>query len=251
MAPSAARRWSLRARLAHRAWRYRLRTERAEVAFVRRHLSTGHTAIDVGAHRGAFTYWMLRAVGPTGHVVASEPIPALAVYLKRLSTDAGYDRLHVIDSALSDQPGTALLHVPSAGYLGTATLVDQAAGHTAVRVTTTTLDDLSVEHRLGAIRLIKCDVEGHELDVLRGAKRVLEDDRPVLLVESVDDRPAPGQTRRLFDFLERLGYCGYFFEEGRLVSIAQFQVERHQAGPAVSWHVNFGFVPAETGVAGG
>ena len=66
---------------------------------------------------------------------------------------------------------------------------------------------------------IKCDVEGHELDVLVGAERVLREDRPVLLVESVDDRPTAGQTGRVFDHLRGLGYDGWFFEHGRRRSI--------------------------------
>ena len=100
--------------------------------------------------------------------------------------------------------GRATLHVPAVGYLGTATLVDQRDGHDAI------VSELGLE----AIHLIKCDVEGHELDVLHGARQVLERDRPSLLVESVDDRPAPGQTARVFGFLRELGYRGYYFAAG-------------------------------------
>ena len=74
----------LRTRLLHRAWRYRLRIERPEILFLLEHLAPGQTAVDVGAHKGAFTYWMDRLVGPTGHVLAFEPIPELAAYLGRV-----------------------------------------------------------------------------------------------------------------------------------------------------------------------
>ena len=106
-------RTALRARLMHRAWRYRLRTERPEVAFVRRHLAAHQTAIDVGAHRGAFIYWMLRAVGDAEQVVAVEPIPELAAYLRTFGDVGGYSRLQVVEAALSDAPGTR--HAPCSG----------------------------------------------------------------------------------------------------------------------------------------
>lgn len=243
MISARVERWRLRGRLVHRAWRYRLRTEAAEVAFLRAHVSTGQVAVDVGAHRGALTYWMLTAVGRTGRVVAVEPIPELAAYLRRLGTEGGFDRLRVVESALSSASGTTTLHVPSAGYTGTASVVAQADGHTPVSVDMTTLDALCAHQDARPVGFIKCDVEGHELDVLVGAERVLREDRPVLLVESVDDRPTAGQTGRVFDHLRGLRYDGWFFEHGRRRSIDHFRAGVHQAAPEGAWHVNFGFVP--------
>ena len=104
------------------------------MAFLRAHVSAGQVAVDVGAHRGALTYWMLTAAGRTGRVVAVEPIPELAAYLRRLGTEGGFDRLCVVEAALSSASGTTTLHVPSAGYTGTASVVAQADGHTPVSV---------------------------------------------------------------------------------------------------------------------
>ena len=140
-----------------------------------------------------------------------------------------------------------MLHVPSAGYLGTATVVPQDAGHTPVPVTVTTLDALCVEPAVRPVGFIKCDVEGHELEVLRGADQVLREDRPALLVESVDDRPAAGQTARVFDHLRGLGYTGCFFVDGRPRSIDGFRADRDQAAPETAWRVNFGFLAASGG----
>ena len=230
------------ARLVHRAWRYRLRTEPAEVAFMRRHLGRGQTAIDAGAHRGAFTYWMLRAVGEEGRVVAVEPIPQLAADLRRLAAGSNAGRLRVVEAVLSSAAGTVTLHVPAAGYLGTATVVVQAAGHTPLPVTATTLDALCADSEQHPVGFIKCDVEGHELEVLRGAERVLRVDRPALLVEAVDDRPAAGQTARVFDYLRGLGYRGWFFVGRRPRPVEEFRADRDQAAPGAAWRVNFGFL---------
>ena len=89
------------------------------------------------------------------------------------------------------------------------------------------------------MHFIKCDVEGHELEVLQGGQRVLREDRPVLLVECVDSRPEVGQTDRVFPYLEALGYRGYFFPNGRTESLTRFRVEHHQVAPDAEWLVNF------------
>ena len=49
-----------------RALRYRYRLEPQEIRLVQRHLVAGAVAVDVGAHKGAYTWWMRRAVGETG-----------------------------------------------------------------------------------------------------------------------------------------------------------------------------------------
>ena len=52
----------------YRAWRYRQRLERQEIRLLLRHLAAGDVAVDVGAHKGAYTYWMRRAVGASGTI---------------------------------------------------------------------------------------------------------------------------------------------------------------------------------------
>ena len=61
----------------HRAWRYRLRAERDELAFVLSRDLRGATVLDIGANRGIYSYWMHRVVGATGQVIAFEPQPEL------------------------------------------------------------------------------------------------------------------------------------------------------------------------------
>lgn len=67
-----------RIRWLFRAWRYRYRLERREITLLLQQLRPGDWAVDVGAHKGAYTYWMQRAAGATGQVFALEPQPLLA-----------------------------------------------------------------------------------------------------------------------------------------------------------------------------
>src|SRR3990172_11120183 len=128
-----------RLRLFFRAWRYRLRTDPGEIAFLRSCIRPGQTAIDVGAHKGAYTYWMHARVGRSGRVFAFEPLPHLAAYLRHIQMVFPLRRLTVVEAALSDTAGEASLFMPERGYQGPTTLDRRGDGHVAFRVRTETL----------------------------------------------------------------------------------------------------------------
>lgn len=234
----------LRAQLMYRAWRYRLRVERPEVLFMLRHLSQGQTAVDVGAHKGAFTYWMNRLVGPSGHVLAFEPIPQLAAYLRQVKDALRVENLTVVESALSNDRDVRDLHLPESGHLGPATFADHTESTDSVRVRTETLDGFCRDHRHRPVHFIKCDVEGHELEVFQGAETILREDRPTLLFECADCFHETGQIGRVLPYLNEFEYRGYFFFRGQMRPVSEFRVELHQACPEdPDWCANFAFLP--------
>ncbi len=147
-----------------RAWRYRLRTEKQEIYFLLNHLKPGQTVLDIGAHKGAYTYWMSNRVGELGRVIAFEPQPNLNTYLSKIARYAPSKNIHVESVALSSKDGNAVMNVPGDKPSPSASL-NQINGETALGITvkTTTLDDYVQNHDLSSIDLIKCDVEGHEL----------------------------------------------------------------------------------------
>ena len=71
-----------------RAWRYRLVIEKHEIKFMLNHLGPGNTAVDIGAHKGAYTYWMSKYVGEKGKVFSFEPQPRLNKQLRLLLNDS-------------------------------------------------------------------------------------------------------------------------------------------------------------------
>lgn len=236
----------------HRAWRYRLRSERDELAFMRRCDLAGRTAIDIGAHRGIYSWWMHKAVGPTGRVVAFEPQPEMQAYLQRMKQSFHLDRLAIEPCAVSSAPGRTRL-VREAGHSGGARLDPTgaiahratAAGATAtletLDVSITTLDEYFAAHPGPPVAFIKCDVEGHELAVFEGGRRLLERDRPALLVEVHDRRVREGS---LFRLLGELGYDAFFPHRGRLVPMTEFDALRPEIDKA---YLNYLFRPAERG----
>jgi FkbM family methyltransferase len=176
--------------------------------------------LDVGANRGQ-TIDALHLVAPGRQVVAFEPNMVLADRLRRRYAHRSQVDVHAV--GLGDVTGTFTLHVPVYnGYVfdGLASFDESAArdwlvgrliGYNDERLeirpmtcAVERLDDLGL-----APALVKLDVQGLELQALRGARRTLARHQPALLVE------APGAE--LIKYLTVFGYRPYSYEDGRLV----------------------------------
>ncbi len=234
-----------RLRFAHRGWRYRLRVERAEVAFLLRYYRPELTGIDIGAHKGAFTYWMARRTSLGSRILAFEPLPELAAYLRRIREMCYLPQLSVVQMALSDRATTRTLFRPVNDYLGMTSLVpsDHPFGYDELAVETITLDTYLDVNQDRPVGFIKCDVEGHELEVLRGGRRMLAEDQPVLLLECEDHRNGGGQLQRVCSFLAELGYhCFALTLHGPRLLEQCYEATRRGDTGAGSFR-NFGFLP--------
>lgn len=167
-------------------------------------LRTDSGAIDVGANLGEVLEVMTR-VAPDGRHIAFEPIPELYERLVERFPDVDVRR-----TALSDVAGTAdFTHVlGDHAYSGLVRRDDFAAASRDVRriqVSTERLDDVLPENF--APTLVKIDVEGAELQVLRGATQTLERYRPVVLFEhGVGGADLYGtHPHQVFDLLDGVG----------------------------------------------
>jgi FkbM family methyltransferase len=223
---------STKLRYLYRAYRYRFRVDRAELRFVRESLRAGQVAVDVGCHKGAYTYWMRRQVGPGGAVFAFEPQPRQVAYLRQVFATLPFDNVVLVPMALSDHVGQATLHVPSgAGRTHAASLERGAEGRGLeageLPVAVTTLDAFFADQPRGP-DFIKIDVEGHELAVLRGGRETIEQHRPMLLLECEARHRRDGDVRPVFELLEALGYQGTFFHNGGRRRLAEFDLAVHQ-----------------------
>ena len=157
--------------------------EVAESHFFMNWLQPGMTVVDVGANFGYFTVLAARAEGPGGVIHAFEPEPQNFALLQTNVAATGYsDRVQTHRMALGDAPGELLLFTDSAN-LGNHSLfkenVPDSAG--ALNVEVIALD--AWLDRLPKVDLIKIDVQGFEARALRGAIRLLERDRPRILME--------------------------------------------------------------------
>ncbi len=149
-------------------------------------------ALDIGAHVGLWSMWMIWMFG---HVEAFEPVPWFADIFK---FNVDLERCSLHRQALGDKPGTISMAVP---------LKSTGASHVADResvnekfdgridlvhdIEVVTLDSLEFE----TVDFIKIDVEGWEPRVLRGGEETIKRCRPNIIVECKGNDTAYGETR--------------------------------------------------------
>ena len=141
----------------------------------------GMHAVDVGANLGYFALVMADLVGPSGHVDAFEPNPAIAAKLAKSIEVNGYlDRTTVHQAALGATRGEAILQVPPTepknAYMSS---VPARAGDIAYTIPTLRLDELP---NAGTIDVIKIDVEGAEESVWAGMQGILDGGRSLTII---------------------------------------------------------------------
>jgi FkbM family methyltransferase len=176
----------------------------------------GGTFVDVGAWYGPWTHWI---APKAARVVAFEPNPDVARVLA--ATVAG--NVTVVRAAASSEVSTAVLSLPEGGRgtEGRASLEVLTGSGRAVEVPTQRIDDLDVVD----VRLVKIDVEGHEMPALEGARALLERDHPVLCVE-LEERH--GGIAPAVDWLGGLGYRGQVLVGGHWIALDDFDLAAHQ-----------------------
>lgn len=137
-------------------------------------LRAGDTFVDVGANIGYYTALASRLVTPSGRVVAFEPSPYAFERLTRFVSDNKLLNIIPLNCALSDCQGTVTLYVPHAGSgHHDPSLYEYGQEMTAVQVEAEPLDSALARMDIDNATVIKIDVEGHELSVLRGARNYL------------------------------------------------------------------------------
>jgi FkbM family methyltransferase len=235
----------------YRAWRYRLKLEKQEITCLRRLLRPGDAVVDIGAHKGAFTYWMQSRVTSKGMVFAFEPQPVLFKRLEALVNAGRNENVVVENLGLSSARGTMTLNVPSLHASPGASFEASAGGAAAMQsypVKVTTLDDYFDGGEGENIRLIKCDAEGHELEIFKGGENLLRRQHPHLLFECENRHRGDSSVSDVFSWLESLDYRGYYITDDGTLPIDSFDPAVHQADNNSPDYVNnFLFSQGATG----
>ncbi|SDH70086.1 FkbM family methyltransferase [Roseospirillum parvum] len=167
----------------------------------------GAVVIDIGANIGEWALQAARLAGPEGSVLAVEPNPVLVEALHKTAALQPHLGISVRGSAVGDAEGDCLLQVDAGDSALSHLLAGDdpaAAPGGATRVPLTRLDTLAESCPSRPVAVVKIDVEGHELAVLRGATRLLREDRPVLILETGHEDQT---TRR--DIARLLSAAGY------------------------------------------
>lgn len=192
-----------------------MRYEQLEIELLADRLPPSGTLLDIGANAGLHCVQLARLVAGL-QVYAFEPVGSTyGLLVRNIAKNATNEQIHPLHMALSDKPGTLRLTTRlSVANFVVPEGVDAAPGVTE-EVPARPLDEVLAEHDVEHVDAIKCDVEGAELAVLRGARATLERDHPLLLLE-IDQRWAARYGNTGEDVIELLAELGYRYE--RLVA---------------------------------
>jgi len=171
-------------------------TNEIEYAMLDTLLAPGDWVLDIGANVGHYSMRMSELVGASGRVIAFEPVPDTFSLLVGNARFFAHPNVSLLNLAASDRTAVEGMQIPrfSEGLLNyyQARLTDDSS---SLRILTLPVDALELP---ASVKLVKIDVEGHELPVLRGMLKLLERDHPVLIVET--------GSQETVDLLDRMGY---------------------------------------------
>lgn len=173
---------------------------------IERILRAGDTFVDIGAHCGISSVIAAGVVGPKGCIHAFEPQPSMIEMLNQTVSVNNFSNFRVHAVALSDNDGKANLHVQLDKPI-LASLSRSEEHGTNIEVTVKQTGSFLRSLHIPPIRLIKIDVEGHEVEVFNGSCGYFENEnRPdAILFESISAE-GPFYQRPVVRWLDNLGY---------------------------------------------
>jgi FkbM family methyltransferase len=147
-------------------------------------LADGQVVYDVGAASGFYTVMAARRVGVQGRVIAFEPRPDNAGRVRYNADLNAFSHVETLELAVSDREGAERFSLGADANRGGLTAQhSDPLGSPAIEVRTASIDQLVGERTIPAPHVVKMDIEGAEVEALRGARRTLTEHRPILLIE--------------------------------------------------------------------
>jgi len=173
-------------------------------------VNPGDSVADIGANAGVYTKEFSTLVGPAGHVYSFEPIADTFEILKTVINKGHLANVRSFNLALGSQPAEHEMVIPDlGGFTGYywAHLARTGDSGRREKVKVLTLDDLWKANTIGRLDFIKCDVEGGELEVIRGGLELIRSQLPGWLVEVSRET-----SEELFKILKELGYRAFVYD---------------------------------------
>jgi FkbM family methyltransferase len=215
-----------------------------EILMLPKLITRGGVAIDVGANIGLYSFALSKICDT---VEAFEPNPKNQNIIRAYNAP----NINVHGIALSSKGGVGELNIPIVNDVeidGHASLNSKFLDQVTIQVDLKKLDD----YNFGGVNYIKIDVEGHELEVIKGAVHTIKTNRPVLMVE-IEQRHISTPMGDVFGEIIKFGYKGYFINQNKFHELSDFSYEKYQRPLLKEGHNdekrkyvnNFIFIPNE------
>lgn len=199
-----------------------------EITFISKYLEKGDVFVDIGSNFGYYSLIAAKCVGPAGKVFAVEPTPKTFKRLIRNIALNGFENITPLQNAISNKNEKMTMNISQDGKdaWNSLTKPDKEGRFVTEIVDAITLDTLVIENNLSSnIKMLKIDVEGWEVELLKGGFSFLSSpDAPVFQIE-FNDRAlsnAGYSSKNLYDELTRFGF-GLFHYDRKKNSLQKFQ----------------------------
>lgn len=200
--------------------------ETAEIRMIRHFLDEDSVIIDIGANIGWYSLNLSRDV-TKGRIIAFEPIPKSYNYLRENLRLNNIGNVEIYNLGFSDKDGMFEFYHDKK-LSGSASLKNIRENRKTIKIKCEVkrFDDF-IPKITSKIDLIKCDVEGAEIFVIRGAIETLKKTRPILFLEMLRKWSAKFgyHPNEIIDLLNNIGYKCYFVENEKLIGIDRIDNE--------------------------
>ncbi|WP_085909247.1 FkbM family methyltransferase [Kiloniella majae] len=181
-----------------------------------RYINKDSTVLDIGAHAGQFAK-LFAGLAPNGRVISFEPGSYARAILSRVVSLRNLKNVEIKPLAVGSQKSSFILNVPvkksgslgfGLSFVGDPSTVDRQVLSEEINIVTLDEELAGQDGTLPKINFIKADIEGFELEMLRGARKIISQSHPALFIEVGTDtlNRAGGSRKELFDLLKGEGY---------------------------------------------
>lgn len=213
-------------------------------------LTDGDVFIDIGANIGEYVNRAKKHIN-SSNIIAFEPLPKLNARLQK-----AFSKVLVSAIALSDKKAKSAFKIPyinqqkklTRATLNTSFIENNEDKKEIIEVYTDTLDHQIEYLKISKISLIKIDVEGHEWEVIKGAKESLQKHQPILIIE-IEQRHHSFAISQIIDSILSLNYNCYYFNASKLKILPVNNIDTLQNIDyfnTINYVNNFIFIPKST-----
>jgi len=199
--------------------------EKYKAKFFCNFVKEGDVVLDVGAHIGYYTLLAAVRVGDSGHIHAFEPVSKI---FERLSRNISINKITNVTLnriAVSDKCGKISIFVADNTNTGKSSLFRMLNFSGVIEdVDSITIDKYLEQKAVEKVHLVKIDVEGNELAVLKGMTHMLSVQNPPCLLVEVNDknlRMANTSSYEMFAYLKNYGFLPYKISESGVEPVSK------------------------------